>query len=230
MAMRRQRRIHHRTGRSGLPKGCSTDSGERSLLLLWLFLRGLVAYEMANLLSKEGDKVGMLALLDAPNPALLSNLSADESARFRKTYLSDRIGKYANDLLKGNIQAFAQRGFAFLVSRLGRHFLPALKFGLRSLDRSVPAVIQSNDPGFLKAWRAYVPEPYAGSVVCFRLEERGPEHDFDPTMGWGASVVGRVFVHVVPGGHVDMMRMPSVAVIAEAMTEMTTIIAQLKRS
>jgi thioesterase domain-containing protein len=174
---------------------------------------------MANLLNKEGDEVGMLALLDAPNPAMMSNHSADETTRFRKIYLLDRIGKSASDLFRGNIRAFAQRGFAFLVSRLGRHFLPALKFGVRLINLPVPPIIRSNDPSFLKAWRAYVPEPYAGSVACFRAEGCGPEHDSDLTMGWGAFAAGGVHVHVVPGGHVDMMRMPSVAVIAEALRE-----------
>jgi thioesterase domain-containing protein len=34
-------------------------------------------------------------------------------------------------------------------------------------------------------------------------------------MGWDSCVTGGVQVHIVPGGHVDMMNMPSVGVIAE---------------
>jgi thioesterase domain-containing protein len=44
---------------------------------------GLVAYEIATRLIDEGDSAGLVALLDAPNPALLSNLSEADSARFR---------------------------------------------------------------------------------------------------------------------------------------------------
>jgi thioesterase domain-containing protein len=34
-------------------------------------------------------------------------------------------------------------------------------------------------------------------------------------MGWDASAIGGVQVHVVPGRHVDMMKMPYVRVIAD---------------
>jgi thioesterase domain-containing protein len=34
-------------------------------------------------------------------------------------------------------------------------------------------------------------------------------------MGWDACVTGGVKVHVVPGGHVDMMIMPSVRAVAD---------------
>jgi thioesterase domain-containing protein len=176
---------------------------------------GLVAYEMARRLVEEGDSVGLVALLDAPNPALMSNLSASESAQFRKKYLSDRLGKYAWDLLRGDVGAFTQRAMAFIVSRFGRPLLPAIKSGFRLVHKPIPAVIQSNDPGFVRAWRTYIPASYSGTVACFKVEERGPEHDADPTMGWGASASGGVEVNVVPGSHVDMMKMPSVGVIAE---------------
>jgi len=69
--------------------------------------------------------------------------------------------------------------------------------------------------GFLKAWNSYNPKPYLKGLVCFRVEERGAEHDRDPSMGWDACAMGGVQVHVVPGSHVDMMQMPSVSVIAD---------------
>jgi len=78
-------------------------------------------------------------------------------------------------------------------------------------------MLRANDPtsGFLKAWRTYVPKRYAKSVVFFRTQDRGPEYDRDPSMGWGACVMGDIQIHIVPGGHLDMMSMPAVGVIAE---------------
>ena len=46
--------------------------------------------------------------------------------------------------------------------------------------------------------------------MCFRVEDRGPEHDRDPSMGWEACVMGGVQVHILRGSHVDMMSTPSV--------------------
>ena len=51
---------------------------------------GLVAYQIAMRLIDEGESAGLVALLDTPNPALISNLSVSDSAQFRKTYLMIR--------------------------------------------------------------------------------------------------------------------------------------------
>jgi thioesterase domain-containing protein len=176
---------------------------------------GLVAYEMALRLTNEGDSADLVALLDAPNPALISNLSKADSAQFRKTYLIDRLKKYALQLVRGDIKAFMGRGLAFIISRAGSYFMPSIKIGFRMVKRPLPGKLRANDPGFMKAWHSYIPKPYPKSVVCFRVQERGPEHDRDPTMGWDACATGGVHVHVVPGGHVDMMRMPSVSTVAD---------------
>jgi thioesterase domain-containing protein len=176
---------------------------------------GLVAYEMAMRLIDEGDGASLVALLDAPNPAQMSNLSATDSAHFRKAYLIDRLKRYGHQLMQGDIKAFTGRGLAFITSRAGTVFLPAIKVAFQMLGKPLPITLRANDPGFLKAWSSYIPKRYPKSVVCFRVEDRGAEHDRDPSMGWEACVMGGVKVHVVPGGHVDMMIMPSVRAVAD---------------
>jgi hypothetical protein len=86
------------------------------------------------------------------------------------------------------------------------------------VNRPLPGRLRSDDPGFLKAWRCYVPKRYPKSLVCFRVEDRGPEHDRDLSMGWDTCAMGGVQVHVVPGRHVDMMRMPYVRAVADKLT------------
>ena len=176
---------------------------------------GLVAYEMARRLLEAGDRASLVALLDAPNPAQMSNLSATDNLRFRKTYVADRLKRYAQQLASGDLKAFTTRAWAFVISRGGRLFLPAIKRIFRLLRKPLPIALRANDPGFLKAWSAYVPQPYSRDVVCFRVADRGPEHSRDPSMGWEACVTGGVRVHLIPAGHVDMMQMPSVGIVAE---------------
>jgi hypothetical protein len=117
--------------------------------------------------------------------------------------------------MEGDIKAFTRRALAFIVSRLGKFFMPAIKAGFRIVKRPLPKVFRSNDPGFLRAWRSYIPKHYAGSLVLFRVQDRGPEHNHDLSMGWDTCVTGVVHVHIVPGGHVDMMSPPSVGFLAE---------------
>lgn len=175
---------------------------------------GLVAFEMAMKLIDEGDSVSLVALLDQPNPALMSNLSDPDAVRFRKTYLFDRIKKYGRNLVHGDIEALMEDGLAFVVSRAGRFILPLIKIGFRTLNRPLPGKFRANDPAFLKAERCYIPGRYVNSLVCFRVQDRGPEHDLDPSMGWDTCAMGGVEVHVVPGRHVHMMAPPYVLAVA----------------
>ncbi|EHR01456.1 thioesterase domain-containing protein [Bradyrhizobium sp. WSM471] len=176
---------------------------------------GLVAYEMASQLAIEGDRASLVALLDAPNPAQLAALPEADATAYRKTYVNDRLTKYGRDLIKGNIKTFLNRGLVFLSSRSRGLLTPWIKKAFRTIGRPLPTKLRGDDPGFINAWHAYVPKPHPMSVVCFRAQDRGPEHDLDPTMGWGTCATAGVAIHLVPGRHVDMMREPSISSVAE---------------
>lgn len=180
---------------------------------------GLLIYEMAMRLCDEGDDANLVAMLDAPNPAFLSNLSGIDAVQFHKTLLIDRLKKYRRMIGQFEIKRIMASSLASIVTRLGGFFMPAIKAGFRKANRPMPTILRVYDPTTiaLKAWRSYVPKPYAKSVVFFRVQDRGPEHDRDPSMGWKACVTGGVELHIVPGTHTDMMRMPNVRVIADTL-------------
>ena len=191
---------------------------------------GLVAYEIAMRLIDEGESVGLMALLDTPNPALKSDLSVNDAVQFHKAYLIDRLKKYCRMLVRCDFKKMSRSGLAYLTTTFGSFFLPVLKIGFRLLNRPLPTVFGAHDPTtvFSKAWRSYIPKRYAKSVVFFRVKERGPEYDHDLSMGWDTYVTGGVQVHIVPGGHLDMMSMPAVNVIAEQLTTYLESGANLK--
>jgi thioesterase domain-containing protein len=179
---------------------------------------GLVAYEIATLLANDGEDVGLLALLDAPNPALTSNLSGTESAQFRAVYLADRLKKYGRNLLRGDITKLMTDAVAFLGPRAGASVWSAIRVFFRTVGRPIPELLRSNDRAFLAAWQAYIPKPYPKRLVIFRGQDRGPEYDLDSTMGWGTCAVAGLDVHVQPGGHVNMMSQPNVRSLADKLT------------
>lgn len=179
---------------------------------------GLVAYEMAIRLINEGDEASLVALLDVPNPALVSNLSWANSVLFRKTYLIDRLKKYGLQLVRGDIKAFMDRLLTFISSRAKRLFMPIIKVGFRTVRRPLWGSLRGDDPSFLNAWRRYIPKPYPKGLVCFRVQDRGPEHDRDLSMGWDTYAMGGVKVHIVPGRHDEMMRTPYVRAIADKLS------------
>jgi thioesterase domain-containing protein len=193
---------------------------------------GLVAYEMAIQLVDEGDSVGLIALLDTPNPALKSNLSVTDAVQFHKSYLSDRLKKYCRMLVRFDFKEMTLSGLAFISTNFGSFFLPAMRVGFRMVNKPLPTVFGAHDPTtvFAKAWRSYVPKPYANNVVFFRVQDRGPEYDHDLTMGWDPYVMGGIDVHIVPGGHLEMTTMPAVRVIAEKLESYLDSASNLKES
>jgi len=190
---------------------------------------GLVAYEMAIQLTDRGDGASLVALLDQPNPAMTSRLSTSDLARFRRIYLFDRVKKYGRNLVGGDIKTFLDDGLAFVVSRVGSLILPLIKIGFRIVNRPLPGKLRANDPAFLKAERCYIPGRYPNRLVCFRVQDRGPEYNIDPSMGWTTCGIGGVDIHVVPGRHVDMMTLPHVLAVADKLATYLDIGADLDK-
>lgn len=180
---------------------------------------GLLAYEIAMRLIDEGDSVGLIALLDTPNPALKSDLSVAGAVQFHKSYLTDRIKKYCRMLVRCDFKQMSHSGLAFISTNFGSFFLPAMKVGFRMVNRPLPEVFGAHDPTttFAKAWRSYVPKHSEKKLVLFRTRDRGPEFDHDLSMGWNSYATAGVQVHIVPGEHLEMMSMPAVRELAETL-------------
>ena len=146
-------------------------------------LGGVLAYEAASRLADEGEDIGLLALFDVASPDLVSNLSAAETAEFRKRYLVDRLGRYGQYLRTGNFRSFTKDALHFLGRKVG----------------VVPWSV---------ALRSYTPKPYAKPLVLFCRQSLPPEHAFDPTLGWGRYALGGIDVYLVPGGHLSLLDKP----------------------
>jgi thioesterase domain-containing protein len=181
---------------------------------------GLVAYDITMRLIEQGEKVELLALLDAPNPAYLRTISTADTVQFHKTYMIDRLKQYGKLLLRADLRKIRTKASAFIVTRLGRFFIPTLKIWYRVVNKPVPMLFRVNDPtsGFLGAWRSFTPKQSQEGVVLFRTQDRGPEYDLNQSMGWDACVHGGIQIHIIPGGHLDMLIMPSVRVMAQEMS------------
>jgi thioesterase domain-containing protein len=178
---------------------------------------GLVAYEVATSLLSKGENVNLLALLDVDSPTFSRNLSMAESIQFEKAYIYDRLKKYARNLMHGNLEAFFADALAFLAPRVGP-VSSLLRPIFKMFNRPYPIIFRINDRAFSKAWWSYTPRPYTKRLVLFRAEKRGPEFDEYPTMGWDGYAFGGIDVHIVPGGHVNMMSLPNVRTLVAKMT------------
>ena len=173
--------------------------------LLGYSFGGLVVYAMAVDLVSRGEEVGLLALVDTPNPAFFSSAGY---SRLRKTSLANRVQKYLKNLSHGRIDYIALD-----VSRYVRWtVVPKITHRVRQALGRPPSSITKYQV-LNEMWNAYVPKGFGGPLVLFRAEDR-KEFDSDPSMGW-RKIAQRVDVHFVSGDHVMIMRVPNVLTLVE---------------
>jgi thioesterase domain-containing protein len=171
---------------------------------------GLVAFEMAQQLRKQGSKVAFLGLFDSSLPA----------ARFRAENLRQRsrsIAKLAwRDLLAtlggtalGNVRTLLYKNSAFARD------LPKwtrCQYA-RALGRPVPLELEDYHYFHQIAQpsrHAYRPRTYPDRVVLFRADDAAQCAD----LGWGPFAADLI-IEPLAGPHEKMMQTPEVDVVAE---------------
>lgn len=176
---------------------------------------GIVVYEMAVLLAKMGEAVGLVALIDSLHPGFRSSLSTAQRLQFRAVYLLNRVAKYAGNIRHGRIDRIAQDVSDFVLHRCKRTFWKVARLVFGGLGAPVPEAINSDEMILVSAWNRYQSAQYDGRIVLLNAAERPPEYGSDKTLGWARHVSGTIDVHVVPGDHYSIMRPPDVRVLAE---------------
>lgn len=180
---------------------------------------GILAYQVATLLEKEGEEVALLAMLDTANPALRSALSPAASLQFRKKYVADRVKKYLRNLVLGNVDAFKEDASAFFVPKVYAVHWRLTQTIHRLFNRPMRPRFTHNAAMLSAAWDAYIPAPYNQRIVIFRSERRGPEYDDHLTLGWNTCATGGIDVYIVSGSHLNMLDKPYVINLVERLTD-----------
>lgn len=164
---------------------------------------GMVAFEMARRLAAAGERVGMVALIDA-DFARPEDERDDEAVLVRMFAGSLRLA-----LTAAEAAALAQldeeaRLRVLLARARGAGVLPP--DAPPEEMRGMYDVFRGN----VRAMWSYAPGPYAGAVHLFTAAGV-PGRPAD--LGWGRWAPG-VVIHPVPGDHFTLVRPPSVEVLA----------------
>jgi acyl transferase domain-containing protein/thioesterase domain-containing protein/SAM-dependent methyltransferase/acyl carrier protein len=185
----------------------------------------LVAFEMAQQLTRAGHAVALLALVDEPAPvlgyrpsaAVMGKLMASGMARSFWPHLHDYV--YLRSASPSEPGArWRESGLVktFLARSALSHFIPPES---RLLALRQPAMLPMAQLFMihLREALAYVPQAYPHRVTLFRATELGA-HDRDRTMGWSLLAAGGVEVHELSGEHLDLLRQPRVRALAAKLT------------
>ncbi|QLE54107.1 amino acid adenylation domain-containing protein [Nostoc sp. TCL26-01] len=181
----------------------------------WSF-GGVVAYEVAQQLSRQGQEVALLAILDSYVPILL-----DKQKPIDDVYLVGVLsrvfgGMFGQDNLVTPeeieyLSVEAKIDYIIDKARKAQIFPPGVE---RQNNRRILDVLV----GTLKATYAYVRQPYPGKVTIFRAKEKHIMAP-DPTLVWVElfSVMAAKDIRIidVPGNHYSFVLQPHVQVLAQ---------------
>lgn len=173
---------------------------------------GNVAFEVARRLQESGDHVGVVALFDTQavdTPGVpttrwqnikyriathTENFKACESVGRRLRYLLRTLKNAVNKAVKSS----ANEG------EMNTRFR-------KTMDRI--------SLGQEAAAKVYVPSIYDGDVTLFRAAVQRPNRAFEPDLGWGPYVAGKLIIIPSPGTHFSILVDPCVRVVGRLLTK-----------
>ncbi len=176
---------------------------------------GMVAFEMAQQLKRQGQEVALLALID-PTSLGNSRLPAGRTSSLPKlTLLRSTFSRHLRNLtalgLKGRLTYVLER----VQERIKRRFNTVSCKVYHFLGVPLPPDLQTfyveeivYGTIYPKARRAYVPQVYSGRVIIFKAEGSFYNPQLD-------GVTGRLEIHAVPGDHQSILVEPHIQVWAE---------------
>jgi thioesterase domain-containing protein len=162
---------------------------------------GVIAFEMAHQLLREGERAAILAFIDTFCPALPSLRGLQGTLR---NFRAEGAG-YIRHLPKKGLDVLLRKVRRAQVRYLelrGEPLPHELRY-LRMWDTNLAAI------------RAYRPWPYPGRIALFRAAVGDATHAYDvPDLGWGPYAEDGVELYEIPGTHDTLVLEPHVQVLA----------------
>ncbi len=175
---------------------------------------GMVAYEMAQQLTAEGEEVGFLGLLDSfcnRQPEYGLDNERFRSRVYRHLYEMDlHMGRMMR-LAPGEQAAYVWDGVRSKTGDLLRRMV-----GRRTLqpNERLPAALRAVREASEAASERYVPKTYPGRLSLVLATEMPYRSYYDTRLTWVQLAQGGAEVSLVPGDHLGMIREPHVQVLA----------------
>lgn len=164
-------------------------------------LGGIVAFEIARRLAARGERVGLVAMLDAFNPAWKDGRPA---LSLRLRHGAGRVMFHLRTLARGGPlgrkEYFRLRAQTFLHARREELGLMLYQF-FRRLRGAPPEWLRRTSYALRIAERRYRPGPYSGRVLLFASSDPRASVYPAPLMGWQEVLCGETADFQFPGSH-----------------------------
>ncbi|KAB8321061.1 amino acid adenylation domain-containing protein [Tolypothrix campylonemoides VB511288] len=174
---------------------------------------GVIAYEMAQQLRRQGQEVGLIVILDGGVPG-----SAKRSPFRERIFIHIKnFFQFGPDYLSKKLVRWSKWGKSYITDKY-TSFLGRTQF-LTDTDNYMFMVHK-------QAWETYNFQPYPGRIILFRTDDnsRDTQEAFvgfqtDPLLGWGNLITGEIDLHNIPSGHSTILKEPHVRVVAEKLKD-----------
>jgi amino acid adenylation domain-containing protein len=180
---------------------------------------GVIAYEIAQQLSTQGQSVDFLAMLDTNCPNLIKTRPSAPQA----------IQIHLNNLR----QLEFRRKLKYLWDRVDYRLSgnkPYRELLIETLSKTIvltPEYIKVLDNN-LQANQNYVAKTYSGKITLFRSQVQNVSSTLHPDLGWTNLLAGGLEIQNCPGDHFNLLKEPDVRVVAQKMQDCLQQ-AQLKK-
>jgi amino acid adenylation domain-containing protein len=168
---------------------------------------GIVAYEMAQQLQKDGLETELLILIDTHAPAVMKTaVSVDEA-----TLLTD----FARNIKITDIQNLNK--YKQTDQRLNDLLEQAKKMAAIPPDTTLLQLqklfnlFKSNTLASIN----YTPRPYSQTAILFTASDYSPTRKWDTDLGWKELMTETLHIKTVPGDHTTLIQAPNVKLIAQ---------------
>jgi aspartate racemase len=174
---------------------------------------GLVAFEMAQQLQRQGHENVLPILFEVYRSPSASSLTAFlrfrvESVRLFMHTLANLAQLRPKELLVYVVREAVR-------PRIAKGML-RIEYSLHQLfGRVLPLAFRKVADNNMLAVRAYIPHVYPGRMIFFLDSETPVKGSHNPMLTWGDLVAGGLEVHRVPGQWSTIFQEPHVQVLAE---------------
>ncbi len=175
-------------------------------ILLGLCVAGVIAYEAARQLRQAGESVPLVVMADTWVPGYAGSLPFIRRFLWRCSYRLNSVKRKCGLVLSGK-QSVTKFLMSFGLVRQSRIMDVAATLHLVNLAKPGRDdwAIQWFNLYLDEARGRYLASASVGNVVVLQSDEVVTRFA-DPKMGWSDLIKGRLCVHQVPGGHLDMFQ------------------------
>ncbi|MBE9105867.1 hypothetical protein IQ229_13220, partial [Nostoc cf. edaphicum LEGE 07299] len=161
---------------------------------------GVIAFEMAQQLSSQGQQIALLALFDSYVPSTIKKASVFKSLSYN-----------LNQLLKIGPAYLLKYGIERLSEKYGNIALKNKFIRIKKLQYLVSRAAYFK---LVKEYATkYIPQSYLGRITLLMASDR--RFQDEPELGWTKLAGGELEIHEIPGDHISIFQEPSIRLIAK---------------